>query len=253
MGTGWKVACATLAILLIGVSGAFFLWNGKLNSANIKMTNLNGQISSLSGTNTSLQANLDDERTAKTKALSDLSAMTIQQQQTQTTLTQIQGQLTAAQGQLADSKTQLLSIQSQLTAVNAQLTGAQSQLAAANTQITGLQGQVTSAQAQLATTQSQLSALQSKYPLKDFASLSNLTAWVNSHLMAGTTDAITSLNECLSVQKQAMQDGYYVSVIFEPLTSTTYDVYLEAIASGTLYAWGVDDATLYDFWDGVTR
>jgi chromosome segregation ATPase len=239
MGTGWKVACATLAILLIGASGAFFLWNGKLNSANIKITNLNGQISSLSGKNTSLQANLDDETTAKTKALSDLSAMTVQQQQTQTTLTQTQGQLTAAQGQLADSKTQLVS--------------AQSQLVAANTQITGLQGQVTSAQAQLTTAQSQLSTLQSKYPLKDFASLADLQAWVNAHLMANTTDVTPSLNECLSVQKQAMQDGYYVSVIFEPLTLTTYDIYLETIASGTLYAWGVDDATLYDFWDGMTR
>ena len=140
-----------------------------------------------------------------------------------------------------------------MAAANTQLTSAQLQLATANTQITGLQGQVTSAQGQLATAQSQLSALQSKYPLKDFASLSDLRAWVSAHLMAYTTDAITSLNECLSVQKQAMQDGYYVSVIFEPLTSTTYDVYLEAIASGVLYAWGVDDATLYDFWDGVSR
>ena len=246
MGTGWKVACATLAVLLIGISGVFFLWNGKLNSANTKITNLNGQISSLSGKNTSLQANLDEETTTKTKALSDLSAMTAQQQQTQ-------GQLTVAQGQLADSKTQLTIAQSQLATVNTQLTGAQSQLATANIQITGLQGQVTSAQGQLATAQSQLSALQSKYPLKDFASLADLQAWVSAHLMAYTTDVTPSLNECLSVQKQAMQDGYYVSVIFEPLTLTTYDIHLEAIASGTLYAWGVDNATLYNFWDGMTR
>jgi chromosome segregation ATPase len=260
MGTNWKVACAALAVLLVGVSGVFFIWNGKLNSANTRITNLNKGILSLSGENVSLQASLDKETTGKSKALFDLSTMTTQQQQTQITLNQaqaqvtgLQGQLNALQGQLADSKAQLTSAQSQLAAANNQLTSAQSQLATANTLITGLQGQVASAQGQLAAAQSQLSALQSKYPLKDFASLSDLSAWVKAHLMASTTDVTPSLNECLSVQKQAMLDGYFVSVIFEPLTSTTYDIYLEAIASGTLYAWGVDNATLYNFWDGMTR
>jgi capsule polysaccharide export protein KpsE/RkpR len=246
MGTSWKIACATLAVLLVAVSGVFFLWNGKLSSANTKIDDLNTAVLSLSNKNTTLQASLDDTAAAKTKALADLSSMTTQQQQTQTTLTQTQGQLTTAQGQLT-------TVQGQLTDSKTQLTSAQSQLASANTQITGLQAQVISAQGQLATTQGQLTTLQSKYPLKDFASLSDLTAWVNAHQMPASTVMTTYLNECIAVQKAAMLDGYYLSVVCEPITTTVYDIYVTAIAAGTLYGWDIESPTIYIYRANVTR
>jgi hypothetical protein len=101
----------------------------------------------------------------------------------------------------------------------------------------------------LVETEKTIQALQSKFPLKDFGSVSQLTVWAQDHMRASSSSTEGWYSSALAAQTDAANDGYYVSANIESnADGTKFYVTCMAICGGDIYWWDPEHGNFYGEW-----
>jgi uncharacterized phage infection (PIP) family protein YhgE len=217
------IGMGVLALALIAVGFLFFQEMGKVNKANVEVTDLQTNVASLNGNISSLNSQLS---TAQSNAADLQSKLTTEQAKS----ADLQTKLTAAQSDLTANKAQVTSLQSDLTASNGKVTGLTADLATANGKVATIQASLDKATADLATANTSLTkanadlakatgdlttanaSLNKVLAPRMFTSLTELQNWLakddtnTKYYNTGATD------RAFILQVRAARDGYLISV-----------------------------------------
>lgn len=99
---------------------------------------------------------------------------------------------------------------------------------------------------QVSSLTSQLNDIQAVYPLREFRNLSQLRSWAMNNIMPYTSNLERWYCNSLTVQYQAMMDGYMVSVDVD-YASSGVQVWLVTCINGQLYYWDVEVGTIHEY------
>ena len=86
-----------------------------------------------------------------------------------------------------------------------------------------------------------LNHLNNVYPLRDFASYSDLNSWVVSHLQSITNDPSSQFKAALHLVELGMERGYWIGIDIEfDSIQHLYSIYCNAVAGHQLYRFAPD-------------
>jgi septal ring factor EnvC (AmiA/AmiB activator) len=142
----------------------------------------------------------------------------------------------SAQTELQSVKAELQSVKTELQSVNTELTASQSKVSELTSNLDGKK-------AELEATKKELADIKSVYPLRDFASVSELKDWLRANDVSEQPEAANAENwysQALEIQKDAMEDGYYIWVDIDEIGTNRYVVACVALIGGDLWAWTPD-------------
>jgi len=123
--------------------------------------------------------------------------------------------------------------QAELSQLRLALTSTQAELA-------GRQAELAGRQAELTSTQAELADIQKVYPLRNFASRTEMEQWMRSNTLPQGRYAEDSYQNAIQTQMAAMRDGYLVGIQIDSFANGNYWVGNAAIADGGLYHFKIE-------------
>ena len=97
----------------------------------------------------------------------------------------------------------------------------------------------------------ELAEIKKVYPPGDFASVTELEAWVRNNVQPSYDYLDETFRTALIVQSQGLDDGYLISVMYdEDDTDPDFGwIYCGALVNGVLYIWLPEETEVYSYAD----
>lgn len=144
---------------------------------------------------------------------------------------QVSSDLSQAQTDLENSQKTVASLEAQVSSLKADLDK--------------LEAELNTTKDALASTQSQMASLEAVCPPGDFATVTELEAWVRANIQPETQYADEAFRAAVKAQQAALRDGYVVSIDIDgPDENDQYMVWCTAFVANTLYFWSPETTTV---------